>query len=285
MIAAASLLVATCREYLSELSGGGCPRGVAPRVLCHSCCVAAVVLAGCSSSATDRQPAVSSGTLAAPGIDDRERQCVEVADARACWEVPVGGAAESTGTWVARPLPSGAAPASGWRCSGRASERKCVARSLHGAPFECEEKRCAQRPVRAPDNSEWECVEMEGVVVCRFHADAAGIASGALDPAFLCAPRRGSAERICVDFSPDLPPRFPAFKCSVRYEAGGAVRVCSASKEPRVGGACSARAPCPRDAACVEGRCLPPRPSPACWLDEDCAPAGRCRWGSCLAAP
>lgn len=235
-------------------------------------------------STPDVPPLLLPSTTVSAAAEDRGDLCLDIADWRACYERPAAGAPGADGgSWVSRPLPSGAAPASGWRCGGQRRERTCVSRALHGAPFTREPGKRTQRPLRTPDNGEWECVETEGVVTCRSLADAAGVRTGLLDPAFVCGPRRGSAERICVDFSPDAPPALDRWECRVGYAAGMAERVCSPSATPRVGSACAASGECPRDAACVDRRCLPPQPAPACWYDQDCGLKGRCRWGSCLA--
>jgi len=138
-----------------------------------------------------------------------------------------------------------------------------------------------------PDNGEWECVEIAGAVVCRALADAAGIPSGITDPAFACGARAVHGERICVDLSPDPPPSRPAgldsWSCRVTYDSGSAARVCTSSKELRVGGACADASDCPAATACVGGRCLPEEPKPACWFDQDCGQGARCRYGSCRA--
>jgi hypothetical protein len=188
-------------------------------------------------------------------------------------------------SWFARRCRDSGAGAgmAGWRCGGQGARRACVSRSLHGAPFAREPGRCTQHPLRTPDNGEWECIETAGVVTCRSLAEAAGVRPGLLAPAFVCGSRRGSAERICVDCSPDVPRAFDRWECRVYHAAGAAERTRAPSSAPRVGAACTASRACPRDAACVDRRCLPPRHAPAGWYDKDCGPKGRCRWGSCLA--
>ena len=45
---------------------------------------------------------------------------------------------------------------------------------------------------------------------------------------------------------------------------------------------CDREHPCVSGLDCVTGRCIPRRPVPACWVDEDCD-KGVCRFGTCTA--
>jgi hypothetical protein len=263
-----------------------CPPAVSRGRWCRlrgaGCLLVSLALVGCRAPSRAAEPPVLTGATPAPAPDDRGDLCFDIGEIRVC----AGGRAA---TWVPRPLPPGPPPPAGWRCGGQKNARSCISRALDGAPFACEPvgqpRMCTQTPLRTPDTGEWECVEMAGVVTCRSLGDAAGVQPGRVDPSFLCGRRRGTAERLCVDFSPDPPPAvMAAGTCRVRYRAGAAERACVPSGGLRLGGRCSSVAECPRDAACVDGRCLPPPPAPACWFDQDCGQdrGRRCRWGTCL---
>ena len=248
----------------------------------RSVLLVATLLAACR--ARDAAPRVNRGSAPSPGDGDRGVLCLDVGDVRACWGDRSEGADCRAGTClVRRPLPDAPRPPSGFRCSGQRGERACVTRAWNGPPFACHDNRCVQSSLRVPDNGEWECVEMGGAAVCRALAEAAGIPGGVLDAAFVCGARLGSGERICVDLSPDPPPGLDAWSCRVTYGNGPAARVCASSKDARVGGRCASRSDCPVATECIGGRCLPDRPNPACWFDQDCAKAARCRYGSCRA--
>jgi hypothetical protein len=229
-------------------------------------------------------PHVQSGPAPSPGVDDRGTLCLDVGDVRACWGDRTDGETRRDGRClVRRPLPDSPSPPSGFRCHGQRSERTCVTRAWNGPPFTCQKDRCVQSPLRAPDDGEWECVEMAGAVVCRSPSEAAGIPPGAEDAAFVCGVRKGHGERICVDLSPDPPPGLGSWSCRVTYDGGSAARVCTPSKEARVGGRCASPEECPVATACIGGRCLPDQPAPECWFDQDCGQGERCRYGSCRA--
>jgi hypothetical protein len=226
---------------------------------------------------------------------DRGDVCLDVGETRACW----GGDCAEQGCVVPRPLPDAPLPPSGFRCRGQGAARVCEARARQAGAFACDGGTCVQHRARTPDNGEWECVDASGGVYCRNVVSAAGVADGALDGAFVCGVREravrgasdasehaeGRAERICVDFSPDLPPDAGRFACRVSYMAGVPERVCTRAAAARLGDACTASGDCPRGAACVTGRCIPPRPKPACWFDRDCGAQRVCRFGSCVAGP
>jgi len=216
----------------------------------------------------------------APAAADRGDVCADVGASRVCWGAGLAGKGCDDGICAtARPVPSWPAPPSGWRCRGHGASRTCAERAMGAAPFVCEEDRCVQAHPREPDDGEWECVEMNGAVVCRHHADAAGIAPGPSDAAWLC----GAGRRVCVDFAPDLPGGAPSgWRCRFDYEPR-ATRACVRdTRAPVLGGACGADAPaCPSGARCVAGRCAPERPSPSCWVDRDCDGEARCVFGTC----
>jgi hypothetical protein len=214
--------------------------------------------------------------LPAPAERDRGDACADVGEARACWGTGCEGACQ-----VDRPVPSVAAPAGGWRCDGMGAERVCEARRRNSGPFECgrADGGCVQREPRVPDDGEWECVETDGASYCHERGPAAAVVAGRMDPGWLCGSRKGApeGERVCVDFSPDRPDR-GVWQCSFR---GDLAHTCVPTDVAGVGSACSDQHACPRDATCVRGVCLPPRPTPNCWLDADCGEAARCRWGTC----
>ncbi len=123
-----------------------------------------------------------------------------------------------------------------------------------------------------PDDGEWECADVHGVVVCHGGLAAAGAVPGPADLGWLCGSRRSHpSERVCIDLSPDR----PNAELSCRFEAGE--RVCTARPESRVGAACGV---CPAGSVCADGHCLPLEPKPECWLDRDCG-SGVCLFGSC----
>jgi hypothetical protein len=243
-----------------------------------ACVCAALVSAGCERA---RAPALVGQRVSAPAPEDRGELCLDLSAIRACWGGPCG----EQGCVVPRPLPSGLTPASGYRCAGRAEARSCRARADDAGEFRCNAQGCVQQHPRAPDSGEWECVDSRGAVHCRKVSDAAGVVPGALEPAFVCGPRRGSEEeRVCVDFAPDLPRQGESHSCFSSYRGGARAWHCKPADTPRLGQACTTHAECPPAASCVSGFCLPPYPRPACWFDTDCGDARRCRFGSCTEA-
>jgi hypothetical protein len=136
------------------------------------------------------------------------------------------------------------------------------------------------------------CVDSAGAEVCLSTGAAAGVVPAPADPAWICRPRRQATparrradgepdERVCVDLSPDFPDGDgAAWRC--RVENGPApTRVCERGATPgALGVGCGAARRCVDGAVCAGGRCLPARPAPSCWLDDDC-PGGACRFGTC----
>lgn len=136
-----------------------------------------------------------------------------------------------------------------------------------------------------PDDGEWECIELEGAVMCRRGVPPAGVIAGPPDVGWRCAPRANASppERICVDYAPDRPDDDPRWRCRFEHDRGG-LRVCRRAGKPgRLLGACDARRSCPRHLMCEAGRCLPPEPRVGCWFDDDCGGQRTCRLGSCVA--
>lgn len=201
--------------------------------------------------------------------------CSDFGETRVCYEGLVARR-------VPRSLPEGLVPTAGFRCGGSGAARECEDRAQNGGPFDCGTTRCLQLSPRMPDDGEWECVEISGLVFCHSRGPMAGAARGPRDLGWLCGARRGHAEQICIDTDPDRPDdqRFRA--CRYEQRLGASIRSCSASRAPLVGDACSAESKCPKDSTCQDGWCLPRRPEPACWLDGDCGADSRCALGSCV---
>lgn len=223
----------------------------------------------------------------APSVADGERACADVGDLRACWGPPAEGEASACAAGVClveRPVPQAPPADGGWRCDGRGAERRCVPQRLGGGAFDCAEDRCAQDHPRLPDVGFWECVDDDGVVVCRGGDPAAGVFAGAPDPGWSCGARRGGdGERICVDAAPDMPRgERRGWKCHFEHGAGER-RLCVAEEgAPAVGAPCDDADGCAAGTVCAGGRCLPRRLEPECALDADCADAGGvCRFGTC----
>ncbi|MBI4512236.1 MAG: hypothetical protein HY698_21565 [Deltaproteobacteria bacterium] len=215
------------------------------------------------------------GTLewAAPAVDVGDA-CADVGSLRVCWGCGSGACASP------RPLPKRPAPADGWRCQGRGPNRTCVDRRMGAGRFLCEGDTCLQRHPRLPGDGVWECVDQDGVVVCRSASTAAGVVPALPDPGWTCGRRRGDAKnaRICVDLAPDLPNGATSgFRCKFDH-ARGLRRLCTRDPaSPKVGGPC----PCPEGVSCVSGRCIPAKPAADCWLPKDCGPGMTCRHGTC----
>jgi hypothetical protein len=186
------------------------------------------------------------------------RDCADVDTLRVCWD--------------------GARP----RVVGRATRAPAIAR---GPAFACVADQCEQRHPRMPDAGEWQCMDSAGATICRGGAPAAGVAPSAADPRWFCGVRRGGEEpgtRICVDLSPDFPDgRARGWRCRTLYD-GPPRRACDRDADAHtLAETCDARHPCVDGSRCAEGWCVPERPAPACWREQDCS-GDRCRFGSCL---
>jgi hypothetical protein len=236
---------------------------------------------GCAPRA-ESTAVVERGSWPSPAAEPEP--CADVGTVRVCWDP-----ATAEPRLRPRPVPA-RAPSTplGWRCAGAGAARACRDRGRDAPPFVCAGTHCRQRPPRLPDDGDWSCADMSGAVVCVGGAAPAGVAAAAAAPGWFCDERRARDEagdasaRVCVDLSPDYPDGEPArWRCHFD-NAPAPVRVCQGAAEPRaVGAACAADAACPAGTACVSGRCLPPRPSPGCWSDRDCAAPERCQLGSC----
>jgi len=205
--------------------------------------------------------------------------CTDLGEARVCWR-------GATPSLVARVVPDGPAPPQGWRCGGDGPARACEDRYRNASRFDCGTQRCLQVRPRMPDDGEWECVEISGVVYCHSRGEGAGMQAGPMDLGWLCGPRRRGApgERVCVDFDADRPSvAHAAGDQSCRFEPhfGVARRSCTAARALRVGSPCSVSSACPDGSRCSAGACLPERPDPGCFFDHDCDGAARCVFGSC----
>lgn len=208
----------------------------------------------------------SSYGIPTPAPADVAGECVELAELRVCF----GDAPKL----VPRPLPE-STDQKRFRCVGRSDARLCFDRRTRSDAFVCENGRCRQRHPRLPDNGEWECGDIAGVVACRGHAQAAGTVAGPADPGWICASRaKNPGQRVCLDFSPDLPHLPGPWTCHFEHAPGAAGRVCLRRTSAKVGQDCQASA-CPAGTRCLDGKCLPPRLATGCWGDQDCE-AGRC---------
>jgi hypothetical protein len=222
-------------------------------------------------------------------MTDASPRCSDVGNLRVCWEAP-----EPTDGIVvtARSVPRVALSRLGFRCTGSGARRVCVDRARGTEEFRCAGDRCEERHPRRPDAGEWECVDVAGAVFCRGGEPPAGAPPGAPDAGFICAARvvKGTParERVCVDWSPDFPDGIgTGYRC--RFEEAsvgqaGAVRVCEKDAAAHlVGDTCDRAHPCIGGLSCAAARCVPPQPTPSCWVDGDCDQRV-CRFGTCTAA-
>jgi hypothetical protein len=249
--------------------------------------VVAALACGCGPRAAPAAPGL--GTPIPVPAEEPSQPCADVGARRACWS------AARVATLVPRRLP--ARPASsplGWRCAWPGRARLCVDRRADAPPFSCAGARCTQAHARRPDDGEWTCVDTAGAEVCLSLAPAAGVAAAPPDPAWICGPRRGAkagaaeaSARVCVDLAPDVPDGDGAgWRCRA-VDGPPPARICERGPSSgAVGVACDRARPCVDGAVCASGRCVPARPAPSCWLDDDC-PGGACRFGTCFdeAAP
>jgi hypothetical protein len=215
---------------------------------------------------------------------DTGASCADVEALRVCWDAS-GKPLRVTPRRTPAPSPSSL----GFRCSGQGSARRCVDREATASAFLCDPAGCTQAVARVPDDCEWECADSAGVVVCRGGERPAATPPGAADPAFVCGARRGTsagagaatAERICVDVSPDFPHgERSGYRCRFDTTSGLSRRCERAPDAHGIGDACDVGHPCVSGLACAAARCVPFAPEPSCWLDRDCD-KGACRFGSC----
>jgi hypothetical protein len=215
---------------------------------------------------------------------DHGAVCADVGTLRACWD------AQGTPSLVARTLPlTPAASPLGWRCAWPGPTRLCVDRRAGAAAFTCVGERCTQSHARRPDDGEWTCVDSAGAVACVGGQGAAGIVAGPPDVAWICGKRPderpGDAfgSRVCVDLAPDFPDGDGTHWRCRSFNGPAGTRECARATDVAVLGVrCDGARPCVDGAACVGALCVPARPEPSCWLDDDC-PSGACRFGTCRA--
>jgi len=240
---------------------------------------AALVLVSCHRDVAPAPPLEVRATWPAPDVEEH-LPCGDVGDLRVCW-----GADATSPRVVLRRAPPFALSSLGFRVSGSGKDARAVDRARDAPSFVCDGDTCRQANPRLPDDGEWECADFASVVVCHGGLSPAGVPPGGADTGFSCGARRGAhaapGERVCVDTSPDLPDGAArGYRC--RFEAvSGPSRTCRKDPKARsVTDPCIAPSDCETGLLCASGRCLPPRPSPSCWLDRDCD-KGTCRFGSC----
>jgi hypothetical protein len=229
----------------------------------------------------ERQIAVYADRGPAPGLRDRGDLCVDIGRRRVCW-------VHGQPVQVPRPVPAGLEPPGGLRCGGMGQTRRCEARARNAGAFRCDASaRCVQTSPRMPDDGEWDCVEMSGIVHCHRRAAAAGVADGPLDLGWLCGPRLGAdpRDRVCVDLDADRPSQDRAWQCRFEPFQGQSQRVCVPAREPALASTCQDSRGCPAAMRCSDRSCLPELPRPGCWYDRDCGAGAKCRWGSCRNEP
>ncbi|MFO0567143.1 MAG: hypothetical protein U0263_15850 [Polyangiaceae bacterium] len=179
---------------------------------------------------------------------------------------------------VPRPSPPSVSR-QGFRCIGAGKERKCEDRGWQSDPFACSGEACTQGAPRMPDDGEWECADLDGVVLCHGGGAPAGVNPGAADVGWRCGARRGAdGDRVCVDFAPDRPEPEP-WACRFHYEPGAIRRSCARGGRGPLGRDCGPG--CPFGSVCASGACLPLKPEPSCWIDRDCGPGQKCGFGTC----
>ncbi|MCS6798614.1 MAG: hypothetical protein NZ898_08790 [Myxococcota bacterium] len=178
-------------------------------------------------------------------------------------------------------------PTSGarWRCEGTGLDRRCTA--VRAVPWRCDERTCETTMPELPDDGEWECAELSGVVVCRGGEGPAGVRPGPPMPGWICGATRTRDEprRICVD---PWPARVGEGSCRFEHE-GGLRRICARDRGAEgespapLGARCAREAECAEGLRCVAGRCVLARwPAAECWTGRDCPPGSRCVLASCV---
>jgi hypothetical protein len=264
---------------------------VTPRSRAALVALATAALAAAPACRRAPPPAAAAPRLETPipvPASEPKLPCADVGTLRVCWSDG------RVAALVARPVPARAASSPlGWRCAWPGLARLCVDRRADVPAFSCEGDRCKQAHARRPDDGEWTCVDAAGAEVCESAGRAAGVAPAPGDAAWICGARRAAARgdgvaandadgpRVCVDFSPDLPDGdIAAWRCRA-VNGPAPVRVCERGAGPgALGVACDRARPCVDGSLCAAGRCVPARPAPSCWLDDDC-PGGACRFGTC----
>jgi hypothetical protein len=174
--------------------------------------------------------------------------------------------------------PLGAPP--GARCD---AVGHCAPRARRAGPFRCDATGCEQRRPRLPDDGTWECVDLDGAVVCHGGEPAAGVWPGPADEGWECGERKGTPrERVCVDLSPDFPDDQPgSWTCQFTHDRGERRR-CQPGPGPALGARCDRTQGCMTGDRCLDGHCVPRRRPVGCWLDQDCGAGATCLRGACL---
>jgi hypothetical protein len=222
-------------------------------------------------------------TVAAPAPSDvAGAECVDVGVRhRLCYR-------GDEATPVERSLPDVSLPVDAqWRCFESGTERRCEA--MRERPFECEGESCVQRFPRLPNDGPTECAEVEGLVVCRTRATAAGVVAGPDAVGWICNVVETDSDeaeprsmRICVDLAPDRPPG--GGECHFEHQPT-IHRVCDATA--RTTGHLGEAEPCAEGLVSLgDHRCLPARlPRAECWTSVDCPEGLACVLSSCVVSP
>jgi hypothetical protein len=215
------------------------------------------------------------GAVSAP-VDEPGNWCSDLRTVRICFAEPCPG-----GICV---FPRGELPEheAEYRCTGAGGARVCRRRGEFASPFVCARAHCVQKRPRLPDDSEWECADLGGAVLCRGGQQPAGVARVQNDAGWWCGGRRGKPrERVCIDIDPDFP-NVASRRWACHFEARGAEssRVCAPTEMALLGDTCGSDIECPLGARCVRNACVPRAPIPNCWGGTDCT-SGRCELGIC----
>src|SRR5262245_38805296 len=95
--------------------------------------------------------------------DPAGERCYDIAARRVCYgEAP----------HVVPSMREAPPPDAMWRCE----DHRCALVSRR--PFSCDDGACRQRYPRVPDDADWECADVDGLVVCRDRAAPAGMVPG-----------------------------------------------------------------------------------------------------------
>jgi hypothetical protein len=198
-----------------------------------------------------------------PSADPQGERCYDVGAVRACYGETVHLVAQAV---------ESSPPDAMWRCD-EGEPRRCAL--VTRRPFRCEDGVCRQRFPRVPDDTDWECADVDGLVVCRDRAAPAGMVPGPGDLGWICGE---GTPRVCIDLSPDRPGA-GSYDCRFVHEPT-MERVCRPKSTPILGSACRDR--CPDGMSCVEGACVPSAiGAPDCWTHADCDQGERCTLAHC----
>jgi hypothetical protein len=192
--------------------------------------------------------------------------CRDVGAIRVCWS-------DRGPRRVPPALPSDVPPADAmWRCDE--DPRRCTL--TRRRPFVCDGSgACRQTYARLPDDADWECADVDGLVVCRDRAMPAGIVPGPREAGWLCGDSR---PHVCIDLVPDRPGA-GNYDCRFVHEPV-IERSCRPRDAATLGGPCRGR--CPDGSQCLEGTCVPSAiATPDCWTTADCAGGERCVLARC----